>query len=645
MNFFEYQARARRQSKWLVVLFALAVICTLLAVNLVMLVTLGSFESADQGWFSPSFWLHNGHIVFWSSLITGGTIAIGSLYRTMQLRGGGAQVARELGGTQIDGTTTDRMHRRLLNVVEEMAIASGVPVPSVFVLEQEEGINAFAAGWSPSDAAVAVTRGALDSLNREELQGVIAHEFSHVFNGDMRLNIRLMGVLFGILMLAVIGRKLLQGTRHSGGDNRGAAALLAFAVAVLVIGYIGHFFGRWIQSAVSRKREYLADASAVQFTRSPYGIGGALKKIGALTTGSRLVVNTEEIGHMLFAQSMSSALFATHPPLVKRIVAVDPAFTPDQFALIHEQMLEQRRQRLERKRHQQNTDAAEKTKGPGGLSLNPDTLIENIGKPDATQLLMVTALLAELPEPLKGAAHSDDWAVDVLLYLLLSTDPIQRDQQLLLIAQARGIDSEQQARDLFELHGKLAVRLRLPLMELAFPNLRRQPEGELVKLMALVEQLIDVDGQVDVFEYVLARLLNREIEDAIAPTIARTAGKAKLSQHSEAWSSLLAIVAMHGQDADAGAAVAAYRQAAGLIDSSPQAITPAQIEQFSQDWPARLDRAFAELKNLHLADKQKLIEAMIECILHDRKIVAVEYELLRLVAGVLRVPLPVIERT
>lgn len=646
MNFFEYQARARRQSHRLVVLFVLAVVSILLAVNLLMLVVLGRFESPDQGWFSPSFWLHNGTIVFWTSLITGGVIGLGSLYRSMQLRDGGGQVARELGGTEVDGSTTDPLRRRLLNVVEEMAIASGVPVPSVFVLEHEEGINAFAAGWSPSDAAVAVTRGALESLNRQELQGVIAHEFSHVFNGDMRLNIRLMGVLFGILVLTIIGRKLLQGVRH-GGSDRNAGAVALFGIAVIVIGYIGLFFGRWIKSAVSRQREYLADASAVQFTRSPDGIGGALKKIGALSTGSRMVVNTEEIGHMLFAQGFSANLFATHPPLVRRIHAVDPGFDPTEFKAIGQQLLEDRRARHFAREQQAQQASAAAEKGPGGLPLNPDTLIEQIGQPDATQLMLVAALLAEVPEPLQKAAHSDEWAIDVLLYLLLSQDVQLREHQLLLIAKQRGAESEQQVSALYRLQPQLPVRLRLPLMELTFPNLRRRPQTELVALMRLIEQLIDVDGKVDVFEYVMARLLNREIEDSLTPATARTAGKAKLRQYDRAWSSLLAIVAMHGQENDADAAMQALRKAAGLVDQNtsgvPDFSTPEQLRALMNDWPRALDKAFEQLRLLRLQDKQTLIEALLECIRHDGKIVTVEYELLRLVAGVLRIPLPVIE--
>ncbi|MEM7055042.1 MAG: M48 family metalloprotease, partial [Pseudomonadota bacterium] len=433
----------------------------------------------------------------------------------------------------------------------------------------------------------------------------------------------------------------LQGMRH-GGNNRNAAGVALFGLAVLVIGYIGLFFGRWIKSAVSRQREYLADASAVQFTRSADGIGGALKKIGAIATGSRMVVSTEEVGHMLFAQGFSAQLFATHPPLLRRIQAVDPNFDPAEFKTIGQQLLEDRRARRFAQEQEAKPQQQAESKGAGGLPLNPDTLIEQIGQPDVTQLLLVAALLAELPEPLQRAAHADDWAVDVLLYLLLSSEADQRDEQLLLISKARGGDSEQQVRSLFDWHGKLAVRLRLPLMEQAFPNVRRQPQPELIKLMALVEQLIDVDGKVDVFEYVLARLLNREIEDALAPSTARTSGSARLGHHNEAWSSLLAVVAMHGQENDADAAVAAYAQAAKSLDPKHEPFTAAQLAAMMQAWPRRLDQAFAELKSLRLQDKQSLIEALLECIRYDGRIVTVEYELLRLVAGVLRVPLPVI---
>src|SRR5688572_22250190 len=280
MNFFERQAAARRTSSRLVVLFALAVAGIVFAIDAAAFLAYGAGADAEPG--------EIGALLVFTTLLTLGVIGLGSLYRVASLRGGGEPVALQLGGTPVPEDTTDFNLRRLRNVVEEIAIASGVPVPRIYVLEHEQAINAFAAGYSPADAVVAVTRGALDRLNRDELQGVIAHEFSHILNGDMRLNVRLIGVLFGILVLAIIGRKVLQFGRIGGRDNRGAAAVLLAALVAMAIGYIGLFFGRMIKAGVSRSRETMADASAVQFTRQTRGLAGALKKIGGLGEGSRL---------------------------------------------------------------------------------------------------------------------------------------------------------------------------------------------------------------------------------------------------------------------------------------------------------------------------------------------------------------------
>ena len=237
----------------------------------------------------------------------GGIIGVASLYRISSLGSGGSAVAMQMGGMPVPEDTADPQLRRLRNVVEEMSIASGVPVPAVFVMEQEPAINAFAAGYSPSDAAVAVTRGTLDKLNRDELQGVIAHEYSHILNGDMRLNIRLMGVLFGILALGLIGRKILMFGGRS--RERGAAAILVAALVAILIGYIGIFFGRMIKAGVSRSREVLADASAVQFTRQTQGIAGALKKIAGVQEGSRFEQRADHlVGHSLGGAIASSLL-------------------------------------------------------------------------------------------------------------------------------------------------------------------------------------------------------------------------------------------------------------------------------------------------------------------------------------------------
>ncbi|HSN01047.1 MAG TPA: M48 family metallopeptidase, partial [Rudaea sp.] len=315
MNFFAQQERARANTKRMLALFVLAVVCIVAALDFVLFL---AFGSSGHG-MHPGF----GAVMFWNSVLVIGIIGACSLYKITALRGGGGVVARQLGATFVEPATTDFAHKRLRNVVEEIAIASGVSVPEVYVLEGEPAINAFAAGYTPADAAVTVTQGCLDKLNREELQGVIAHEFSHVLNGDMRLNIRLMGVLFGILVIGIIGRKIAANT----GRSRDSGYAVLIGIAILAIGYIGVFFGRLIKAGISRQREYLADASAVQFTRQTRGISGALKKIGGLAAGSTLASGeTEEVAHMLFGDGVGySALFATHPPLNLRIKAIDPA--------------------------------------------------------------------------------------------------------------------------------------------------------------------------------------------------------------------------------------------------------------------------------------------------------------------------------
>ena len=355
MNFFDYQDRARKWTRLLVVLYALAVLLTILSVYAVVIIVFHAAApavvnvtsphhllSADPvmvfpddrnisywGWWEPGWFL-------WSALLTALVLLSGTVYKVVELAGGGAVVARLMGGSPVELQTAEPGEQRLRNVVEEMAIASGTPVPELYVLP-DESINAFAAGHTTHDAAIAVTRGALRVLTRDELQGVIAHEFSHILNCDMRLNIRLMGLLNGLLLIALSGYYLM---RFSGnamprrGKGAGAVALLAlFGLLIMVVGYIGVFFANLIKAAIGREREYLADASAVQFTRNPAGLAGALKKIAALSEGSMIESPAAaQTSHFFIAEpGVSSWLnfLATHPPLEDRIRRLDPAFTGD----------------------------------------------------------------------------------------------------------------------------------------------------------------------------------------------------------------------------------------------------------------------------------------------------------------------------
>ncbi|OOC10910.1 MULTISPECIES: M48 family metallopeptidase [Thioalkalivibrio] len=646
MNFFEHQDRAHRRTRVLLVLFSLAVLAIVVAMNAIALLFLGHDPSAQPG--EPlqldKLVRNNLDLLFWVTLFTIVLIGGASLYRASSLRGGGGQVARELGGTRVEPDTRDPLRRRLVNVVEEIAIASGVPVPEIYVLEEESGINAFAAGHAPGDAAIAVTRGTLETLNRNELQGVVAHEFGHILNGDMRLNIRLIGILYGILVLALVGQRVLIAMRFSR-DSRNAAGLMAAGLALLVVGYIGLFFGRWIRASVSRQREYLADASAVQFTRQPDGIAGALKKIGA--RHARLDADSEEVGHMLFASGGLGRMFATHPPLEERIRAIEPGFDPSEFEQVARRMREEAESGQAAAEAAAEQEEKEDRRGPGGLPLDADRLVDGIADPGLAQILGAGLLMASMPGPLEQAAHSDGWAAEVVLYLLMNADPDVREQQRLMVAEKRGGDSERRVGQLLDMVPQLRDDLRIPLLEMAFPVLRRHPREEREQLQELVESLIHADGRVSAFEYALGRLLNRHLMDAGKPGDDGAGGHGRLDRHHEEARFLLAVLARHGHPGDPDAGRAALTagieriegQAPAAVDF-PEAWTESEG---SRAWAGVLDQVLDTLDALRMADKERLVRAMLTTVTHGGQVRTAEVELLRAMAASMHVPLPLAE--
>lgn len=629
MNFFEHQDRARRRTRLLVVLFALAVISIVLVVDLVALFVLRFRNDPTTLLLAPVSLSAHLPLLIWVSALTAGFIALASLFRILSLRGGGGAVARGLGGVLVGADTTDPQLQRLRNVVEEMAIAAGVPVPEIYVLEQEEGINAFAAGYSPADAAVAVTGGALRTLSRSQLQGMVAHELSHVLNGDMRLNIRVIGILFGILVLGLIGRLMLS-ARHAR-TSRGSAAVVAIALALILTGYVGLFFGRLIRASVSRQRELLADASAVQFTREPSGIAGALKAIAASRGGSVLAADTEEIGHMLFAPGLPRQLLATHPPILERIRAIEPDFDPAELEAL-------RARNLSTQRIGGGALLAAPARGQGSPDIKSGAapVIAGIGHPDAAQIRAAAALARALPDPLERAARSTEWVVAAICHLLMDRDPEVRERQLLMVAETLGIEGERQVSTLLGAVPSLGADLRLPLLEIAFPTLRRRPHGELDRLVALTDRLIHADSRVAVFEYALARLLSRQIRDAIAPTRARGAGTARLTEREREAGDLLMILALQGAPGQRGAreAYAAGLAVLGIDAGGPE-------PRLSADWSDRLDRALASLDALRMEDKERLLRALIATVAHAG-VSRSEIELLRAIVAALHVPMPLL---
>ena len=549
MNFFEHQELARRNSQRLVVLFVLAVIAIVIAVNVAATVLYHLFiVPTGLRWGSAQ--LPNG-FYFTNTVVVLGLILGGTWLEMNRLKAGGSAVARMVGAREVDTSTRDLLDRRLLNVVEEMAIASGVPVPRVFVMDNETAINAFAAGHSINDAVVAVTRGTLTRLSRDELQGVIAHEFSHILNGDMKLNLRLIGVLYGLLIVALAGRFLLElGGRSRGGGSRssGSAIAVLFAAGLLlwILGYIGVFFGRLIKAGVSRQREFLADASAVQFTRNPEGIGGALRKIAGLSKetglGTRIEhPQAESLSHLFLGAARPSfvrGMFATHPPLddrLRRIYgrAVEPIAAPENavaLALGGLSPAEIQRPRspiefIPSDTAHSGTTALPQSASPvaglvgqgaalaSGAAAMAAKVTSDIGTvrsrhrdfalDDAQQALL---------QSLRRAAADGTRAQLLVLALLIDKDRELRGQQLALVAEVYGSEAAEITVSYHEQVQRLPPGARQPLADVAMPALRRLPLGAREALLRTAHLLIAADGRLTVSEYLLFTLLKRRLD-------------------------------------------------------------------------------------------------------------------------------------
>ncbi|HVR36781.1 MAG TPA: M48 family metallopeptidase, partial [Methylomirabilota bacterium] len=527
MDFFSRQDEARKRTKWLIIYFALAVLFITLAIYLVIALIFlrPPIDRLGSDWR----WLWNPLAISATATGTLGFILIASFYKMYAVGHSGSVVAVLMGGSRLNPQTDDPDERRLLNVVEEMSIASGTPVPDLFVLREEDGINAFAAGASVSDAAIGVTRGAMKLLSRDEMQGVIAHEFSHILNGDMKLNTRLIGIVHGILCIALLGKGLLyamSGSRHrrSRGSTDGRAALifLVLGLALLLIGSIGSFFGRLIKSAVSRQREYLADAAAVQFTRNPQGLAGALKKIGGLSRGSRLLTShAEEASHMFFGNALSRSWvqhMATHPPLEERIRLLDPYFDGTFPKLDAPPPIPV-----------SSTDTASSSPRPpayvsppqmadlvgaplaGQAEFNASQMLDSIGAPQAGHLDFAVQLLASLPVLLAEAVHEPLRATAVVYALLLSPEPSAREAQLTALESSAPAAVWNEVKRCKDAVTHLETQARLPLVELALPALRQLSPAQYDEFRALVRHIIESDRQIDLFEYALQKMLLRHL--------------------------------------------------------------------------------------------------------------------------------------
>ena len=645
MDFFGAQDRAKRNTGLLVFLFVLAVLGIIGAVYFAVAFALS--VGADQ-----SMWNQDAFLV-----IAGFTLLVvgaGSLFRTLQLRGGGPAIAEMLGGTRVQPATTDLAEKTLYNVVEEMSIAAGVPMPQVYVMANESSINAFAAGRTYADAAIAVTRGTLDALTRDELQGVIAHEFSHVLNTDMRLNVRLMSVLFGITCIATGGYLLMRiAGRSSGSSRKGGGAQLVFVgLALYVVGSLGKLFATLIQAAVSRQREFLADASAVQFTRNPFGIAGALNKIKRLVSGSR-VHNPQatEASHMFFADALThkfTSWFASHPPLELRIKAIEPLFARYQPELdaVREKV---RAAAPARGVGQQKTPGSPLPRIPGMptlpggldlggvLALSPEQIVGSIGTLDGERLAASHDWLEAQPAPVRMATNDAMGASALVFALLLDAREDVRKTQLAALARASDASTYAETLSLRRHTPALAVEARLPLIDLAMPSLRAMSQAQYERFKTCVDALVQADATVSLFEFALGRVLHRHLARTYEHIKAPRAEFNTLLPVLPECTLVLSALARAGSDE--AQTLRAFAAGAEQLPQSPGAPAFTLRSPTECSMPA-IAAALDRLARLAPRAKHQLVRAAARVVASDGRAQIAELELLRAVADSIDVPVP-----
>ncbi len=636
MNFFEAQDKARRNTLWMILLFILAVGGLIFLTNLLLLVVLAYLKT---GYFIFSVSELNNF--FELPIFIGVTVGVcllifgGSFYKTMSLSKGGPAVAEMLGGRLVPQSTNDLQQRQLLNVVEEMSIAAGMPIPKVYLLE-ENSINAFAAGQSPANAVIGVTRGALTQLSREELQGVIAHEFSHIFNGDMRLNIRLIGVLHGILLVGMIGYFILRSLRFAGrsrskkGGN-GIVVILALGVGLMVIGYAGTFFGQWIKAVVSRQREYLADSSAVQFTRNRDSIAGALKKIGGSGAGSYIEdPAAPQYSHAYFANGLGSfwqSLFATHPPLEKRIRAIDPRW--DGKFLTPRVSGQPAPPEASDAASAKAKEFAVKT----AILSAAGAAVGQIGTLNEENIEKVRQLIVAMPGSLREAAQSAYSARAVVYASLISHQASNKDV-LALLEQHANRDMPALTRQYLPEIKKLDEHMKLPLLELCINALRELSTNQFIQFERAINKIIVADKKVDLIEWVIQRLVLQQLNEHFGlrkPPKARHSTLGAVKADAETLMSLIAYVE-HEDDSEAANA---FDHGKKEIGATAFNIIPREELSLNS-----LNQSLDNLMQLKPLVKPRILLAMVAIVLSDAKTTARGVELVRTISTCLDCPMP-----
>jgi Zn-dependent protease with chaperone function len=649
-DFFQRQDESRARTTRLLFLFGLGILALVgLAYLLVVFVFFFLENDADQP--PPPLW--NPQLL---AVVAAGVVIVvtcGSLIKAGELSSGGKAVALMLDGQEVLGTTRDLKERRLLNIVEEMAIAAGVPVPPVYILP-ENSINAFAAGHAPGDVVVAVSRGCLNYLTRDELQGVLGHEFSHILNGDVRLNLRIVVLIFGIMALSQLGVILMQvmpRSQSSEDKKDSSGAIMLLGLGLYLLGLAGAFFGWLIQAAVSRQREFLADASAVQFTRNPDGIAGALKKIGGLSLGSRIKnPKAGEVSHLFLSDAFMGArfthMFDTHPPLEARIRQLDPQFDGTFPEVKPLEVTTPDEKPTPRVRVPSILPGFPQKAAilAAGLA---DSAVQNVGQPQDSHIAYASDLEVDLPDVIRAAAQEPFSARALIYCLLLDQRPEIRQTQLAQLKAGAAPRDYQETMNLEEPVRQLPDAVRLPLVSQAMPALRQMSPQQYQVFRAQVEELIQADNQVSLFEYTLQCVLNRYLDadyNRKRPSV-RFTYPAQVAPQTR---TVLSLLAWEGHS-DPGAVEAAFNAGMNTYSDGKTDVSAATVRERVPEFrllqrkdclPPNFRASLDKLAQAAPAIKRRVVEACSATILADQQVTVREAELLRAICATLDCPMP-----
>ncbi|MDT8281526.1 MAG: M48 family metallopeptidase [Gammaproteobacteria bacterium] len=654
MNFFEAQDSARRSTTLLILLFALAIV-VLLALSNFLVFEFVYFMQYSQLTFTLSelalVYDSNLSIVLSAAILL--FICLGSLYKLIQLSSGGSVIAQHLGGVIIPRSSSEPLHKKIVNIVEEMAIASGTPVPQVYILN-EQGINAFAAGWKTTNAVIGITQGALERLSRDELQGVIAHEFSHIFNGDMRLNIRLIAILHGILMIGMSGQMILRSLRYarssrsSKGDGQALLVILGIGGALAVVGYTGTFFGNWIKSLISRQREFLADASAVQFTRSDEGIANALKKIGGAIPGSAiLTASVGEYSHAYFAlgdTAFNLFSFSTHPPLKQRILRIQPSWDGkyifDERKPQHEESNKDHQSEIARRKKAFVTSMAA---GAGiDITLNDAmNALDNVGHVSKQQIDAAHIWRQQMPDKILAHAENPYGAQALILALLVDKDARIEQQQFAVLNEVIGELHASNVKLVQQDVTELARNQTLSLIDLTLPTLREMTVDQYQRFKLCVQQLITADKKVELREWIIQRVVLQHLDEQYGHRKKPVAKYFVLGSAKYASELMLSVLA-YLEHTDPSQAEQAFNGAKHAVSAGALKLLPKDVISLDA-----LNNALDELELLKPPIKKRFLQACVLCLAYDGKVTMQAYELSRAIASCLDCPMPpvMVERT